>query len=310
MKKITILLLIICIGLTTFTSCEERDVDGLIINDPNTEAIAEDIELASASIEAFIRRGKLKQRNNGYYKMVMYVPSDVANQVIATSLEVLTDVDATLEFSDDARNLPKVYEPQAFTLKKKGKTKDGAFVKFVNNQIRYKTDLSGLLLKTTATLKNEKGESISKPMTSYVTAIGLDAILDRNPKLKVKEKRLRANPSTRTAARRIKKQMISTLQTYTDSSEDDISDEEVAAYASELQVSMSLKPVDGGSEVEEGTFPLGFVEIRRGLVVFNNKKVNFSKLDNVKGKTYIATISVKSTDGKELDAATYRIVGE
>ena len=294
------------------TSCNENEIDYLTLKDENLKSLDDAKEASSAikGVEAVIRRGKLKQRSNGLYRMVMFVPSDLANQVVETSLEVLTDVDATLESSSVSEDPKQVFEPQTFILERKGRTKDGAFVRYVNNQIKFKADPSGRIFRTKAILRGEKGEPIGEVMTSYVTAIGLNSILDRNPKLKTNVRRLRSNPSTRTAARRIKKQMISTLQTYAGVSENDISDEEVAAYASELQLTMSLKPVDWGSSTEEETFPLGFAEIRRGLVRFNNSSINFVEPDNVKGRAYIATISIKSTDGEELDYAEFRITGQ
>lgn len=313
MKIITKLPVLLLLAFMALTSCEYAALEDV---NPTTATVDENTALSNARLatradfKGRIRRIRIKERNNGSnYRVVAHVENnveDVVNQVVETSLEVLTDVDATLEF----RTTGKDTEPtQTVILKLIGKTEDGKYLKYANTDVKFEKNPAGRIIKVKAALMTEKGELLEEPISTFVTAEGKNTILNRTPKLKMNRKGDSFKISTRTSRRRIKKQMLSTLQTYTGKTIDDISDDEVREYMASLKIQARIIPNNGGSETEEHTILIGFLEIERGFTL-RNTGVTFVETDNVVDMEYTVAFRISDSGGEELDYAEFRITGQ
>ena len=304
MSNSTKYFLFIFLALFSFTACEDNTLEELQqLDEAGLEAkkISTDSETTQKDYKGRIRRIRLREKNNGLYRITGYVPN-TSNQVVETSLEVLTDVDATLEF----RKTNSV-RPGKFILKRVGETKDGKHIKYVADNVKFEGNPNGLLFKTTTTVLDAKGQAISKPVIGYSPAVGRTNFFTGTPKLKRNRKEDSFSLSTRISMNRVKRTMILTQKEYSERKIEEISDDEAKEYMYTFKFTARLTPTNGGSKTKEREILFGFLEIERGFTL-QNSNIYFGDATNVEGMEYTVSFAILNSDGEVIiDDKIYRI---
>ena len=230
--------------------------------------------------KAFIRRGKLKQRPDGTYSVIKFVP---------TQDQLMMDISSLVVTVGGTANSQPVQNQ--LVLGFVGETEDG-YAKFKSNDLQFTEDVVGQIVDIQTQFLNSSGDVVGQTI--------FDSFTVKGPELAIKKSTLKINSDGETFTGKVVLDRESLLE----------QDQLDLVLAPGATVTMSIIPDDGGSEADPETFELELTNETSTKLIFKNSGVTFIEPDNVVDMEYIAVVTVSDSGGEELDYAEFRITGQ